>query len=77
MPGLPESAQPSMNFGNPPFDTYRFFAVLEKTFPTPTARNLMRATRALLVDRTGRVKREGLTIKDLESVRSLWHIYAS
>ncbi|EKM59654.1 uncharacterized protein PHACADRAFT_137700 [Phanerochaete carnosa HHB-10118-sp] len=55
------------NFGNPPFDTYRFFSELEKTFSTPTARSLMRATRALLVDRVGRVKREGLTVKDLES----------
>lgn len=54
-------------YGNPPFDTYRFFSELEKTFPTPTARSLMRATRALLVDRIGRVKREGLTVKDLES----------
>lgn len=57
------------NSSNPPFDTYRFFAELEKTFATPTARSLMRATRALLVDRIERVRREGLTVKDLESVR--------
>ncbi|GJE84679.1 hypothetical protein PsYK624_007550 [Phanerochaete sordida] len=55
------------NYGNPPFDTYRFFRELEKAFPTPTARSLMRATRALLVDRVGRVRREGLTVKDIES----------
>jgi hypothetical protein len=29
----------------------------------------MRATRALLVDRIGRVRREGLTVKDLDNVR--------
>lgn len=52
---------------NPPFDTFRFFSALEKTFPTPTARNLMRATRGLLVDRIGRVRRDALTVKDLES----------
>jgi len=41
--------------------------VLEKTFPTPTSRSLMRATRALLVDRIGKVKRDGLTYKDLDN----------
>lgn len=59
---------PASPYAYPPFDTYRFFAALEKTFPTPTARSLMRATRALLVDRVGRVRREALTVKDLESV---------
>ncbi|KAI0049604.1 hypothetical protein FA95DRAFT_1556699 [Auriscalpium vulgare] len=54
-------------YQNPPFHTYRFFAALEQTFPTPTARNLMRATRALLVDRLGRVKRDGLMYKDLDN----------
>ena len=29
----------------------------------------MRATRALLVDRIGRVRRDALTLKDLENVR--------
>ena len=53
----------------PPFHTHAFFTALEKTFPTPTARSLMRATRALLVDRIGRVRREALTVKDLENVR--------
>jgi hypothetical protein len=68
--GLPSPHNVSQfQHGNPPFDTYRFFSALEKTFPTPTARSLMRATRALLVDRIGRVKRDGLTVKDLESVR--------
>ncbi|KAJ8523479.1 hypothetical protein ONZ45_g74 [Pleurotus djamor] len=51
----------------PPFHTHAFFTALEKTFPTPTARSLMRATRALLVDRIGRVRREALTVKDLEN----------
>ncbi|KAI9510464.1 hypothetical protein F5148DRAFT_949772, partial [Russula earlei] len=51
-------------YQNPPFDTHAFLSVLEKTFPTPTARSLMRATRALLVDRIGKVKRDGLTYKD-------------
>jgi hypothetical protein len=54
-------------YQNPPFNTHAFFNVLEKTFPTPTARSLMRATRALLVDRIGKVKRDGLTYKDLDN----------
>ncbi|KAH9062056.1 hypothetical protein EDB87DRAFT_1543507, partial [Lactarius vividus] len=54
-------------YQNPPFDTHAFFSVLDKTFPTPTARSLMRATRALLVDRIGKVKRDGLTYKDLDN----------
>ncbi|KAF8271763.1 hypothetical protein EI94DRAFT_1551964, partial [Lactarius quietus] len=54
-------------YQNPPFDTHAFFSVLQKTFPTPTARSLMRATRALLVDRIGKVKRDGLTYKDLDN----------
>lgn len=53
---------------NPPFNTHRFFKALEPSFPSPIARNLMRATRALLVDRIGRVKRDALTVQDLESV---------
>jgi hypothetical protein len=56
------------SYANPPFHTHAFFTALEKTFPTPTARSLMRATRALLVDRVGRVRREGLTVKDLDNV---------
>ncbi|KAJ7781315.1 hypothetical protein B0H16DRAFT_1658929 [Mycena metata] len=55
------------SYANPPFHTHAFFTALEKTFPTPTARSLMRATRALLVDRVGRVRREGLTVKDLDN----------
>ena len=54
----------------PPFHTHAFFLALERSFPTPTARSLMRATRALLVDRVGRVKRDGLTVKDLDNVRT-------
>lgn len=53
---------------NPPFHTHSFFLVLERTFPTPVARALMRATRGLLVDRIGRVRREGLGLKDLDNV---------
>lgn len=56
---------------SPPFHTHAFFTALERTFPEPTARSLMRATRALLVDRIGRVRREGLTVKDLDNVRAL------
>lgn len=52
----------------PPFNTHQFFMELEKTFATPTARSLMRATRALLVDRIGRVRRDAMTLKDLENV---------
>ncbi|KAI1792931.1 hypothetical protein LXA43DRAFT_886695 [Ganoderma leucocontextum] len=52
---------------NPPFNTHRFFTVLEQSFPSPIARNLMHATRALLADRIGRVKRDALTVQDLES----------
>lgn len=55
-------------YQNPPFNTHAFFSVLEKTFPKQTARSLMRATRALLVDRIGKVKRDGLTHKDLDNV---------
>ncbi|KAG2135901.1 uncharacterized protein EDB93DRAFT_794671 [Suillus bovinus] len=51
----------------PPFHTHAFVATLEKSFPTPSARSLMRATRALLVDRIDRVRREGLTVKDLDN----------
>ncbi|OSX59181.1 hypothetical protein POSPLADRAFT_1078943, partial [Postia placenta MAD-698-R-SB12] len=51
---------------NPPFNTHHFYSVLEMTMPPPIAHNLMNATRALLVDRLGRVKREALTSKDLE-----------
>ncbi len=55
----------------PPFNTHHFFVELEKTFPSPSARSLMRATRALLVDRIGRVRRDALTSKDLENVRDV------
>ncbi|KAJ3824580.1 hypothetical protein EV361DRAFT_800408 [Lentinula raphanica] len=54
-------------YSHPPFHTHAFFKELEKTFPTNTARSLMRATRALLVDRIGKVRREGLTHKDLDN----------
>ncbi|KAF9058104.1 hypothetical protein BJ165DRAFT_1332132, partial [Panaeolus papilionaceus] len=54
-------------YSNPPFHTHAFFRELQKTFPEETARSLMRATRALLVDRIGKVRREGLTMKDLDN----------
>lgn len=68
VPTLPPPYNPP-TYSHPPFHTHAFFTALEKTFPTPTARSLMRATRALLVDRIGRVRREGLTTKDLDNVR--------
>ena len=55
-------------YSSPPFDTHKFFVALEKSFEPPTARSLMRATRALLVDRIGRVRNEALSTKDLENV---------
>ncbi|KAH7930120.1 hypothetical protein BV22DRAFT_1079843, partial [Leucogyrophana mollusca] len=61
------SSSSSSSYHSPPFHTHAFFTALEKTFPTPTARSLMRATRALLVDRVGRVRREGLGVKDLDN----------
>lgn len=59
---------------NPPFNTHRFFSELEITFPSPIALNLMRVTRALLVDRIGRVKRDALTVQDLESVSNVYAV---
>ena len=55
-------------YSSPPFHTHKFFVALEKSFEPPTARSLMRATRALLVDRIGRVRKEALSTKDLENV---------
>ena len=55
-------------YSSPPFDTHKFFVALERSFEPPTARSLMRATRALLVDRIGRVRNEALSTKDLENV---------
>lgn len=59
---------PRPTYTNPPFHTHSFFVALEKTFPEQTARSLMRATRALLVDRVSRVRSDGLTAKDLDNV---------
>ncbi|KAK7470725.1 hypothetical protein VKT23_002147 [Stygiomarasmius scandens] len=64
---IPHKQTPTPTYVNPPFDTHAFFLVLERTFPTPTAHSLMRATRALLVDRIGKVRREALTTKDLDN----------
>lgn len=63
-------------YTNPPFDTYAFFKALEKSFPTPTAQSLMRATRALLVNRIGKVRTEALSAKDLGNVGLRLMIYA-
>lgn len=65
----PASQQHLRHYAYQPFHTHRFVVELEKSFPSPTARSLMRAIRALLVDRVGKVKRDALTMKDLESVR--------
>jgi len=65
---LSDPSSKSPTYTSPPFHTHTFFAALEKTFPEQIARSLMRATRALLVDRIGRVRREGLTVKDLDNV---------
>jgi hypothetical protein len=50
------------------FDTHRFVTDLERSFPTPVARTLMRATRAILVMRFGRVKHEVFGVRDLDNV---------
>ncbi|KAH0840011.1 hypothetical protein J3R83DRAFT_973 [Lanmaoa asiatica] len=65
--GPPVPSRPPPPYTTPPFHTHAFFRALEHSFPTPTARSLMRATRALLVDRVGRVKRDGLAIKDIDN----------
>ena len=67
-PSAGKAPSRTSTYQNPPFNTHYFFSVLEKTFPTATSRSLMRATRALLVDRIGKVKRDGLTYKDLDNV---------
>lgn len=72
LPALPQGPSSSINstptYARPPFDTHLFFSELEKTFPSQTAHSLMRATRALLVDRVGKVRRDALTLKELENV---------
>ncbi len=67
-PSIVKASPHTSTYQNPPFNTHAFFSVLEKTFPKQTARSLMRATRALLVDRIGKVKRDGLAYKDLDNV---------
>ena len=64
----PNLTSRSPTYNCPPFHTYAFFKSLERTFPEETARSLMCATRALLVDRLGRVRTEALTVKDLDNV---------
>ncbi|KAG6872794.1 hypothetical protein C0995_006523 [Termitomyces sp. Mi166 len=67
VPSTDFADDPRPTYTSPPFHTHSFFVALEKTFPEETARSLMRATRALLVDRTGRVRSDGLTAKDLDN----------
>lgn len=83
-PSPPVVANPLINpsgdtptYASPPFHTHKFFVALEKSFPSPTARSLMRATRALLVDRTGRVRREALGTKDLENASCFCSVFCS
>ncbi|ESK97636.1 mitochondrial protein [Moniliophthora roreri MCA 2997] len=66
---LPTTIPPhgSPSYSRPPFHTHSFYKALAQTLPEPVALNLMRASRALLVDRIGRVRREGLTVKDLDN----------
>lgn len=70
--GLPQIS-PNGDIQNVPrvnaFDTHRFVIALERTFPPPIARTLMRATRAILVVRFGRVKQEVFGVRDLDNVR--------
>ncbi|KAG9127722.1 hypothetical protein FRC07_010487 [Ceratobasidium sp. 392] len=49
------------------FNTHRFVTILEQSFPTPIARTLMRASRAILVVRFGRVKQEIFGVRDLDN----------
>lgn len=71
----PPQMTPSGDIQNVPrvnaFDTHRFVNALERTFPTPIARTLMRATRAILVVRFGRVKQEVFGVRDLDNVSTL------
>ncbi|KAI0751338.1 hypothetical protein C8Q80DRAFT_568175 [Daedaleopsis nitida] len=64
---LPHATPSPPPHASPPFDTHKFFKVLSYTHTTPVARSIMRATRAILIDRIGRVKKDGLTTQDLES----------
>lgn len=68
LPPVPSPQPPSASsYAPPPFNTHSFFSALEKSFPTPIARSLMQTTRALLVNRITRVRREALTVKDLDN----------
>lgn len=62
-PPIPPQAQP-------PFHTHAFFTKLETTFPTPVAEGLMHVTKSLLVEKLDRVRKDGLTKKDLDNVRT-------
>jgi len=52
---------------HPPFHTHNFVSALERSFPSPIARTLMRSTRAMLIDKIGHCRRQGLGKKDMEN----------
>lgn len=64
----PQDATHINTYAIPPFDTHHFYVELERSFPPHIAKSLMGATRALVVDRLGRVRREALSSKDMENV---------
>lgn len=68
---VPSTVPPPIPYSQPPFDTHRFIRRLEwrQIFSTSYAEDLMHVARALLVDRMGKVRREALTVKDLDNVR--------
>jgi hypothetical protein len=51
-----------------PFDTHRFYKILEDAFEPPIARTLMKATRGLLVDRIRQTTKDALHLKDFDNV---------
>jgi len=71
---VPTTVPPPIPYSQPPFDTHRFIRRLEwrQTFSTSYAEDLMHVARALLSDRIGTVRREALTVKDLDNVRHVW-----
>lgn len=72
LPFPPQSTHPrpspSYSSMHPPFHTHQFVSSLERCLPTPIARTLMRSTRAMLIDKIGDCRRQGLGKKDMENV---------
>ncbi|KAG8929870.1 hypothetical protein FRC02_004964 [Tulasnella sp. 418] len=54
---------PSIN----PFHTHKFYKVLEATFSPPLAKSIMKATRAALIDRMTKTRRDALDVKDFHN----------